>query len=200
MRYRSRVVAGSPTIRLAAVVAATAVLAIAIAGAVVLGASPEPPITGPIAPTWVTGHVYPAPSCKEPAAVSDGGVLRSRDVECSPQSWTSSDARLTGAVSRRWNSDIYQTDEGSISVGMDAAYLRNEGGGWACSASYVENGYGRSAEAISASDTFTCIGDGGYAGLAAILVLTDAGGFSEDLVGLIFSGGFPPLPEPPAAE
>ena len=85
------------------------------------------------ASTWVTGNVQPAPSCTDPDPEIDGDVRRERNVECSPQTWTSSDPRLTGEVSRRWNEDTYQTDEGSISVGMDAAYLRNDGGGWACS-------------------------------------------------------------------
>jgi len=48
--------------------------------------------------------------------------------------------------------------------------------------------------------TFDCVGDGGYAGLSAILVLTAGEGFSEDISGLIFSGDFPPLPEAPASE
>lgn len=150
----------------------------------------------PVAPTWITGHVQPAPSCSVPPPVADGAVLRRRDVECSPQAWTASDPRLTGDVSRRWNDDIYQTDEGSAEVGMGAAYLRNASGGWACSnSSLSKNGVG-----AADTETFTCIGDGGYDGLSAILVLTDAGGNSEDIVGLIFSGDFPPLPEPPAAE
>ena len=102
----------------------------------------------------------------------------------------------------RWNDDTYQTDEGSISVGMDAAYLRNDGGGWACSSGgYVEKGSGTFADAVpETTSTFTCVGDGGYAGLSAILVLGRLGAFPTDFVGLIFSGGFPPLPEPPAAE
>jgi hypothetical protein len=48
--------------------------------------------------------------------------------------------------------------------------------------------------------TFDCVGDGGHTGLSAILVLVDAGGHAEDIVGLIFSGDLPPLPGPPAAE
>lgn len=198
MRYRSQLVVGSPTLRLAAVVAVTAVLMLAIAGAVIGGASPlpSPDPVPPVAATWVTGHVVPAPSCSEPAPVADGDVLRSRDVECSPQKWTSSDPRLTGNVTRRWNSDMYQTDEGAISVGMDAAYLRNDDGGWACSTSSLAKG----SVDVADPTTFNCVGDGGYEGLSAILVLVDAGGFAEDIVGLIFSGDFPPLPGPPAAE
>jgi hypothetical protein len=81
---------------------------------------------------------------------------------------------------------------------MGAAYLRNEDGGWACTNSYLERSGGDQADA--GRDTFTCVGDGGYDGLSAILVLEGAGGYAEDIVGLIFPGDFPPLPEPPAAE
>jgi hypothetical protein len=144
-------------------------------------------------PTWITGHVQPAPSCSEPPPVADGAVLRSRDVECSPQTWTSSDPRLAGAVSRRWNVDTYQ---GSASVARDAAYLRNEGGSWACL------GISLAKYAVDVADPLTldCVGEGGYAGLSAILVLVDAGGYDEDIVGFVFSGDLPPVPEPPAVE
>ena len=152
--------------------------------------------TEAIAPTWVTGNVQPAPSCSGPDSEIDGDVRRERNIECSPQTWTSSDPRLTGEVVRRWNWDVYQTDEGSISVSMDAAYLRNDDGGWTCSSHSLAKGTADVADPL----TFTCIGDGGYAGLSASLVLVDAGGNSEDIVGLIFSGAFPPLPEAPAAE
>jgi hypothetical protein len=42
--------------------------------------------------------------------------------------------------------------------------------------------------------------DGDYESLSAVLVLEQAGRSSEDIVGLIFSGDFPPLAEAPAAE
>ena len=90
---------------------------------------------------------------------------------------------------------------GSKSVNMDAAYLRNEGGGWTCVNSSLLDGSGSSALAVTTPVfTHTCIGDSGYDGLSAILVLEPTGGFSEEFVGLIFPGDFPPLPEPPAAE
>ena len=92
--------------------------------------------------------------------------------------------------------DIYLTGEGSVEVGADAVYLRNDGGSWACSNSYVEPGF---SGAGSDAHTFTCVG-GGYVGLSAILVLEDVGGNAEEFIGLIFPGDFPPLPEPPATE
>jgi hypothetical protein len=157
--------------------------------------------TEAIAPTWVTGNVQPAPTCSSPDLEVDGDVRRSRNVECSPQTWTSSDPRLTGEVVRRWNDDIYETDEGTISVSMDAAYLRNDDGGWACTNSGLAKGSGTYAQEVTGgTDTHTCIGDGGYEGLSAILVLSAGQDFSEEFVGLIFSGDFPPLPEAPAAE
>lgn len=201
MRYRSQLVVGSPTLRLAAVVAVTAALTLAIAGAVIAGASPQPSLVSvpPVPPTWVTGHVAPASSCSDGTIEVDGGVIRQRDSECSPQTWTSSDPRLTGKVVRRWNWDDHETEEGTIEVGQDGAYLRNEGGGWACTSSYIARGAGSGARPVTGL-TMDCVGDGGYAGLSAILVLTAAGGFSEDIVGLIFSGDFPPPPGPSAAE
>ena len=94
--------------------------------------------TEAIAPTWVTGTMQPVDgSCSETSSY-DGGVSRRR-YECT-FTWTSSDPRLTGDVSRPWNEDTYQTDEGPISVGMDASYLRNDGGGWACSFGYLVKG------------------------------------------------------------
>jgi hypothetical protein len=154
----------------------------------------------PIAPTWVTGDIQPAASCSGPDSIeSDGDVRHDWIIECGPQTWTSSDPRLTSEVVRRWNEDVFLTDEGSITISMGAADLRNDGGGWACSDSSLLKGSGMRSEAVTET-TFNCIGDGGYEGLSAILVSEMGPGFSEDFVGLIFPGDFPPLPEPPAAD
>jgi hypothetical protein len=164
--------------------------------------SPGAATTEAIAPTWVTGTVQPAPSCSGPDSVeSDGDVQHEWIIECSPQTWTSSDPRLTGEVVRRWNDDVFRTDEGIISLSMDAAYLRNDDGGWACSNSSLAKGSGMSTTDVTGGTfTHTCIGDGGYEGLSALLVSEFTVGFSEEFVGLIFSGDFPPLPEPPSVE
>ena len=176
-------------------------------GGVLLIAQPfdqQPTVPGAateaVAPTWVTGDVQRAPSCSGPDSVeSDGDVRHDWIIECSPQTWTSSDSRLTSEVVRRWNSDVFQTDEGTIEVSTGTAYLRNEGGGWACSDSSLARGSGTYSEAVSGAP-YICIGDGGYEGLSAILVSEMGPNFSEEFVGLIFSGDFPPLPEPPAVE
>jgi hypothetical protein len=152
-----------------------------------------------VAPTWVTGTIASAPSCSSGDLELDGDVRRYTDVECSPQTWTSTDPRLSGEVVRRWSEDNYPTDEGTISVSVGAAHLRNDGGEWACFDTSLLRGSGMSSEAVT-DTTFACTGDGGYAGLSAILVSSSTTGFNEEFVGLVFSGDFPPVPEPPAAE
>lgn len=202
MRYHSQVVVGSPMLRLAAVLAITTALLLAIAGAVIAGASPPPsPITvPPPAATWVTGHVTPAPSCTFAEVVIGDGVVRDWGTECAPQSWTASDPRLSGSVSRRWNRDGYQTEDGMYAFVTGAADLQNDGGSWACSTVSLENWGDEALTEGSADVTFTCVGAGGYAGLTAMLVLTDVGGNAEDFVGLVAAGDLPPVPAPPAVE
>ena len=161
-----------------------------------------------IAPTWVTGDIRASGSCSGPDIVWDGDIGRSRNAECSPQRWTSSDPRLTGDVTRRWNADIYQTDEDALWVSMGVAYLRNDDGGWACSSSDLLRGIRTTGAGTTVEEemvnggttTFECVGDGGYEGLSALLVSELTVGFNEEFSGLIFSGAFPPLPEPPATE
>jgi len=150
------------------------------------------------APTWVTGKVAYASSCTSPSQEVDGDVRHAWGYQCSPQRWTSSDQRLSGAVSYRWNEDVYKVDESFISVNTAAAYLRNDDGGWACSSSNLLEGSGLYPHWVT-GETLTCVGEGGHEGLSALVVI-DQGDPSHPLVGLIFSGGFPPVPEPPAAD
>jgi hypothetical protein len=151
----------------------------------------------PVAPTWITGNVRLAPTCSGPDSEQDGAVRHDWNYECAPQTWTSDDARFTGAVSARWNADVYKTNGGFIAVNAGAAYLRNDDGGWACVSTALSKGFGLFSEAVT-GDTMMCVGEGGYEGLSALLVaLPEA---THPFVGLIFAGDFPPVPEPPAAE
>ena len=79
MRYRSQLVVGSPTLRLAAVVAVTAVLTLALAGAVIAGASPEP---SPVPSRRSPRHGSPATS-SPPRHCSQPDPCRGR--RCPPQ-------------------------------------------------------------------------------------------------------------------
>ena len=154
--------------------------------------------TEDVAATWVTGNVQYAPNCSGPDSEMDGEVRHERNYECSPQTWTASDPRFSGEVSRRWNEDVYQTDNGFMAVNTTVDFLRNDEGGWACSSSNLYEGFGLFPTNLTGK-TATCVGQGGYEGLSAILVEDEAEG-GGPFVGLIFSGDFPPLPEPPAAE
>ena len=141
--------------------------------------------------TWITGSVKRAPGCSTPPSEVTLEVIRSRDVTCSPQAWTSSDPRFTGEVSRWWNEDAWLTNEGTITVSADAAYVQNDDGGWTCSASELLKGMQELTET-----TYSCIGTEGYEGLSAVLVSEQGANFSEEFFGLIFPGDAPPLPGP----
>ncbi len=151
-----------------------------------------------IAPTWVTGNVQYASSCSGPDSEVDGDVRHDWNYECSPQTWTASDPRLSGKVASRWNEDVFKTDNGFNAVNTTADFLKNDEGGWACSSAILYEGYGLFATPLTGK-TATCVGQGGYEGLSALLVIDEADS-SHPFSGLIFSGAFPPLPEPPAAE
>jgi hypothetical protein len=186
--------------------AITAAAIVAALGGVMLISQPfEQPGSVPgaeteaVSPTWVTGSMqHVEDSCSETGFSNDGGFSR-HSYECT-FAWTSSDPRLTGDVSKRWNEDTYETDDGPISVGTDASFLRNEGGDWACSTGYLVKGSSPYEEDLSGSRTQTCVGSGDYEGLSAVLVSKPAEGFSDEFVGLIFPGELPPLPEAPSVE
>ena len=152
-------------------------------------------------PVWVTGNIAFAPSCTGPNTGSDAewnGVARHDwNYECNPQTWTASDPRLSGQVARLWNEDVYQTGDGFNAVNVTADYLSNDEGGWVCTSSNLYEGFGLYPTSLTGT-TATCVGQGGYEGLSAILVEDDSAG--NPFVGLIFPGDAPPLPEPPAAE
>jgi len=154
-----------------------------------------------IAPTWVTGNVHYAPSCSGPDSEVDGDVRHVRNYECSPQTWTASDPRLSGEVASRWNEDVYETDNGSNAVNTTVDFLTNDEGGWTCSSNNLYEGYSEYAGPLTGK-TATCVGQGGYEGLSALLIHDKAANKdeSEPFSGLIFSGDFPPVPEPPAAD
>jgi len=101
-------------------------------------------------------------------------------------------------VSRRWNEDVYQTDNGLNAVNTTVDFLTNDEGGWVCSSSNLYEGSGLYPTFLTGK-TATCVGQGGYEGLSAILI-EDEGAVGHPFSGLIFSGEFPPEPEPPAAE
>jgi hypothetical protein len=93
--------------------------------------------------------------------------------------------------------DVYEVDDGVVTVAVVAEFLSNDEGGWACSdGGHLYEGVGVAGTYVG-TPTSTCIGQDGYEGLPAILVF-DA--VEDSFEGLIFAGDFPSLPERPAVE
>ena len=90
--------------------------------------------TAPVAPVWVTGTESLGPACEDPTSSTDDGVVaRTRGWHCDQQTWETSDPRLTGDVTARWNADVYRRDDGEYTTLAAGTYdLRNDGGGWHC--------------------------------------------------------------------
>lgn len=151
----------------------------------------------PVEPTWFTGNIARAPSCTGSDPVQDGAVVHDWYAECKPQNWIATDPRFTGKVTARWNEDNYELESGVVTVSSGAYFLQNDGGGWACSTTSLVEGSGKDSEMLT-GDTIRCVGEGGYAGQSALLINLDEP--ASPFVGLIFSGDFPPVPEPPAEE
>ncbi len=150
-----------------------------------------------VAPTWVTGNFEPISTCGGHATEFDGAVIHQWNYVCTPKTSTASDPRLSGEVASTWSDDIYTSDNGPMAVNVEARYLRNDGGEWVCSSVNLFEQGGVFPRALT-DTTYTCAGQGGYAGLSAVLVAMDDSA-DYPFVGLIFSGGLPPLPEPPTA-
>lgn len=147
------------------------------------------------APVWVTGAVWLA-RCSGMISTSEAGVTHERGYVCSPQSWTTSDPRLKGFAKLTWNADVYESDEGPISLSAGTYDVRSESGGWLCHyTDGVAHGSGE-ASTLDSEQTLTCAGDGANEGLSAMLILDWSKGLpSVPLSGLIFTGEAPPLPE-----
>jgi hypothetical protein len=148
-----------------------------------------------VAAAWITGSVQQADGVCSRLSFSSVDRVERATYECD-QTWTSSDPRLTGVVSSQWSEDTYQMEESVISVGIDARYLQNEDGSWACTSAYLAKGM--TPDPALSDPTFTCVGDGAYEGLTAVLVIEAHVG--DQFVGLIFSGDLPPAPGTPPTE
>ena len=154
-----------------------------------------------VAPTRVTGEIGWGRSCTGPDTVVEGDVIHEWNWDCSPQTWTASDRRLSGESVSRWNNDAYLVD-GTYTVVLNGLeVLTNDGGAWVCTGTGLYEALTLDATAVESlgDSTTTCVGQDGYEGLTAVLVRSQ-GNRAEEFVGLIFSGDLPPLPEPRAAE
>lgn len=152
--------------------------------------------TAPAATVWVTGTESLGPACTDAtSSTDDGAVVSTRGWHCDQQTWETSDPRLTGDVTARWNADVYRRDDGENTTLAAGTYdLRNDGGGWHCE--YADALKATPTEATDGVNdkTVTCIGGDGYDGLTAVLFFRWTGN-STSIEGLLFGGAVPPLPE-----
>jgi hypothetical protein len=160
---------------------------------------PDPMQAEAVAPTRVTGEIGWGRSCTGPDTMVEGDVIHERDWDCSPQTWTASDPRLSGEAIARWNSDAYLVDGRYTVVTTGLDILTNDAGGWVCTGISLYEGRELTSAGLLGNATTTCVGQDGYQGLTAVLVRSQ-GVRAEEFVGLIFSGDPPPPPEPRAAE
>ena len=150
------------------------------------------PSAGPaVTPAWVTGTLSLAPGCIEPTSTIEAGVEHQRGFRCEPQTWTTTDPRLTGTASSALSVDAYMADGARIDVSSGTYDVRNDGGGWLCHrAGLYRPGWSPDDDN---DDLVTCVGNGGYEGLTAILV-HDWTKTPVSINGLIFAGEVPPSP------
>jgi hypothetical protein len=195
MRYRSQLVVGSPTLRLAAVVAVTALLTIAIAGAVIAAASPQqspvpvPPVGAP-APTAFTGRIAFGSQVRSGTVESVDGRTESRGSAHAPIIVEVSDPRLDGDATISFDTDEYTGPDGATySVGTGTWRIENPDGAWQGSYTIV------ATQDYESVVTTTLAGEGAYAGLTTVWEQT-VGSSGWDVRGVIFPA---PPPMPPTA-
>jgi hypothetical protein len=170
-----------------------------------LSAGPSPSVAASVVPSpdpalasaWVTGTITLASTCTDATMTVEKDVgLHYRGFRCEPQTWTTSDPRLTGTAVSTWNTNVYFAGGDGITVNAGTYDVRNDGGGWLCHyADALGHGMGGVTGGTSDNDeTVTCLGSGGYEGLTAII----ANDWTTDpvsLKGLIFPGEAPPIPD-----
>lgn len=145
----------------------------------------------PMAPAWVTGYIQYAPTCDIPSMTMAEGVGQYRGTSCGPQTWVTSDPRLSGSAVASWNSDVYFLPSGPVSLAASRYEVANDGGTWSCrDGNTLGLGAGTAPTPVN-PEALTCEGAGAYEGLMAVLVLPES---DRSITGLIFPGELPPIP------
>jgi hypothetical protein len=207
MRHRSQVAFGSPTTRMAALAAATLLVATLGAGALVAGAqSPSPSPTLPEVPTgmepaWVTGttgeggQLHPHFGTVTVDGV-DYGSTHTTDVPIEM-----SDPRLSGTLSQI-HTVIFHPVAGDdrISLLTGEYRIENEGGSWEGAQVGLQrdnddfqDNPGFTTTEVTITDTGVLVGSGDYEGLTAYLVFDyPPPPETATITGAIFPGELPP--------
>jgi hypothetical protein len=196
MRYRSHVAVGSPTARAAAVAAATMLVAILGAGALVIGAQPSPSPAPPelppeMAPAWVAGTVGPSTFQPPSRTTTVDGVV-SEFFNTTDMPIEMSDPRLSGTLSQVYTLVKHPVaGDDNLRVFTGRYRIENEGGSWEGSNAGMERGSGPWR---TVTDTGVLVGSGAYEGLTAYLVFDWTYSLPATTVtGAIFPGDLPPV-------
>jgi hypothetical protein len=200
MRRASRVVVGSPTVRTAALLTATLLVALLGAGALVVGAQSPTPVppegASPQPPVAFTGQLECGPAVRSGSesrtSIDDGegswSVLEERGFAWQ-QTVEVSDPRLSGVQYFSAEGDTY-TRSGSTGleqrvVGWATVRIENDGGAW--QGSMVD--LGRPGEAANQGGTYVLAGEGGYEGLTAVYeIVGEPSACVFDIEGITFAG------------
>jgi hypothetical protein len=184
MRHASRVVVGSPTARVAALVAATLLLGLLATGAFVAGAqSPSPApaeLEAAAPPSFFTGNAPFSGACQiaSPTTEYVDGVTKKRGESWVCLTWTTDDPRFSGVSKNIYNTDAYIPASGPVGY-LIAGFERIENDAGAWEGTWTE----------LRIDTFDeiagwFIGEGAYDGLVAYVIITDIQG-SASVYGVI---------------
>jgi hypothetical protein len=209
MRHRSHVAFGSPTTRMAALAAATLLVATLSAGALVAGAqspSPSPSPAPSEVPTgmetaWVTGTIgeggqfHPHFGTVTVEGVAYGST-HTTDVPIEM-----SDSRLSGTLSEI-HTVVFHPVAGDdrISLLTGEYRIENEGGSWEGAqvglqrdSDAFQDRAGETTTEVTVTDTGVLVGSGDYEGLTAYLVFDwPPPPETATITGAIFPGELPP--------
>ena len=153
------------------------------------------------APAWVTATVQFGSVCDFGDTTIEDGVTQERGMYCQGQTWTSDDPRVDGKALVAHNADSFDMDGQGYSLVTSVVEFFNDAGGWQCTnADRVVSPAGTLYQTSRFDgDRLSCVGDGDYEGLSAILVADNVSS-PKTIEGLIFPGEMPPMPEVPSSE
>ena len=165
MRHASRVVVGSPTARVAALVVATLLLGVLSVGALVAGAQSPPPApveTEPLSFFSGTQGESAEGACQitDPPTEVVAGVEQVRGLSWGCQTVTTDDPRFSGETTLIWNTDALPS-RNSYNISATRQRIVNEAGAWEGTLTELQFG----SQFIESAGWF--IGEGAYDGLAA---------------------------------
>jgi hypothetical protein len=195
MRHASRVVVGSPTTRIAAIAAATLLVAVLGVGALVAGAqspSPAPPEDAiGMGTAWVTGTIGPSPYQPASRTESIDGVI-SEFYHVTDIPLEMSDPRLTGTLSEVYTLLKHPVaGDDTLRVFTGEYRIENEAGSWEGSNAGMERGSGPWR---TITDTGVLVGSGAYEGLTAYLLFDWTYSLpAATVTGAIFPSDLPPV-------